>query len=114
MNLTDQELKALERIEKHEKAYSKMRYILIFHTLFVTGMAIFLGYIIEDALHSLREEANQSTLIIAMTFPLLLISCLASTFHIFNLVRNWNGNPERKLLIKLVRSSLKQTQNQSQ
>jgi formate/nitrite transporter FocA (FNT family) len=111
MNLTDQDLKALEHIEK---AYLKMRYLLALYTCFVAGMAIFLGYIIENALHSLREEATQSTLIIAMAFPLLLICALATTFHIFNLTRNWNGNPERKLLIKLVKSSLKQTQNPSQ
>lgn len=103
MNLTPSELRAVKKIEKEENSHRFSRYIFIFLGLLNIALAIRIAYTLWQSLKTFRlEEKNELMLLtVSFSYPLLLLSCGAATAFFIKAGKEWNGRPERTLLLKL-------------
>ena len=116
MKLSKYDAKQVAKIRRKEANFQKFKYIFaLISVLLLTGM-ICLGNIVIEKLYYIRakqldqivpgEELNiiiYSSILFYSCICLILIS-FATIWHIQFTIKNWNGNPERSLLLKITDS----------
>jgi hypothetical protein len=101
MHLTPQEMKLAERLRKQDRRWPRDRWILL-----VVGAFVLLcyGYILVSACCRFDFQNLQATdvLLFAVLWPKCLIMFLFGTYFIVWAIRDWHGNANRKLLLRLL------------
>jgi hypothetical protein len=101
MQLTPQDLKLVERLRKQERRWPRDRWILLLVGIF--SLACY-GYIVTSLYCGLDFENLQSinVLVFAVLWPKCLMMFLFAVYFIGWAIRDWNGNANRRLLLRLL------------
>jgi len=116
MELTSQELKQLDRLRKQERQWPRTRWIML--TAGVFNAAIYgyvMGMVVHRLFHSGNDPASTGELfssfnifLFAFIWPLFLLMICHSGWFIVEAIRDWHGNINRRLLLKLLEAQQNQ------
>ena len=105
MQLTPQDVKLLERLRKKERQWPRDRWILL-----VVGIFVFAGYIYILVLtYSKLDFQNLKSvdvLLFAVIWPKCLLIFLFATYFVVWAIRDWHGNANRRLVLRLLDEQL--------
>ena len=110
MELTARELKQIERLRKQERQWPRTRWIMLGVAVFI--LAVY-GYIFFLCYHGLFPSGNNTPafgdlmsraniLMFALYWPKCLLAYCFSLWLIVVAIRDWHGNINRRLLLKLL------------
>src|SRR5882672_2953794 len=106
MQLTPQESKLADRLRRRDRRWPRDRWILL-----VVGVFVLLcyAYILASAYRQFDFQNLQSAdiLLFAMIWPKCLMMFLFGAYFIAWAIRDWHGNANRKLLLRLLDEQLK-------
>jgi hypothetical protein len=99
MELSDIEKKMVARLRRKQEQMLRWRWWLL-----LTGISCFAasGYALSLLLRLLHEPDLTSVLIIACSLPQIYLGVLFGTVVIGYTWTNWNGNPQTRLLLRLL------------
>jgi len=105
MQFTPKDMKLVERLRKQERRWPRDRWILLLVGIF--ALACY-GYILISMYYRLDFQNLQpaEVLLFAVFWPKCLIMFLFGTYFIVWAIRDWHGNANRKLLLKLLNDKL--------
>ena len=107
MKFTAQEMKLIDRLRKQERRWPRIRWILLVVAAF--SLAVY-GYIAAQIVIKLEsgQPGDNSTFMVAFFWPKCLLGfCLAAWFIAWA-IRDWHGNVQRMLLLRLLDAQLKE------
>ena len=102
MQFTPRELKLIERLRKQERKWPRTRWILI--GMAACGFAIYgyVAYMLFSTLDSKTFSPTDSALLFAVFWPKALLMMVVASWLIVLAIRDWHGNVERMLLLRLL------------
>jgi hypothetical protein len=110
MQFTPQESKLIERLRKQERKWPRTRWILIGMAAFGFAIYGYVAYILFSTLDSKTFSPADSALLFAVFWPKALLMMVFASWFIVFAVRDWHGNVERMLLLRLLDAHQKQTE----
>ena len=107
MQLTNRELKLVERLRKQENQWPRARWFVLGAGVFCAICASFIVISLFqhiDSMLAVHDEFMSRLWLFAFArfWPTCLILFGSSALFIFWSVRDWHGNPNRVLLLKLL------------
>jgi len=112
MVFTPQELRLVERLRRQERNWPRDRWILL-----VTGVFVFLayGYLLVRMLDivELGNLGDGDALFFAFFWPKCLLMFYIAGFLVAWAIRDWRGNTNRVLLLKLLDAQQNESENDS-
>ena len=124
MEFSDTEKKMINQLRKEQKAVIRFRWMTLCIGILgagfigISGVGIYIYCIsrLLDALHkSDVTSASDMTflaLIAAFLWPKIYIGFWLCAWLIAYTLVNWNGNPQKRLLLKLIDEKIKETEGQ--
>ena len=105
MQLTPQDMKLLERLRKQERRWARDRWILLVVGIFALACYT---YILISVYRGLDFQNLQpiNVLFFATLWPKCLMMFILGAGFIVWAIRDWHGNPNRKLLLRLLDAQL--------
>jgi hypothetical protein len=108
IRFTPQETKLIERLRKQERQWPRMRWMWLVAAVFLMADCGFFLLVIYKVLEA-EKSSSDNAFIIAFFWPkCLLMFCLA-TLLIILAIRDWHGNVQRMLLLRLLDDRQKET-----
>jgi hypothetical protein len=98
MQLTAQEMKLMERLRKRERQWPRMRWMLLGVAALTVGIYSFILYQIIQKL----ESGEDAMFMVAFFWPKCLLGFCLAGWLIGWAIRDWNGNAQRILLLRLL------------
>jgi len=116
MQLTTRELKLVERLRKQERQWPRMRWFALGTGIFVWACYGYILISLFDHLH-LTETGREDfppqawgwLFLFAMFWPKCLIGFAFGAWLIGSAIRDWHGNVNRMLLLKLLEAQQKES-----
>ena len=99
MELSDTEKKMVARLRRKQQQMLRWRWLLVFVGVFCLGAS---GYCLSMLIRFLHEPDLASVLVIACFLPQIYLCVLFGTWVICYTCANWNGNPQDRLLLRLI------------
>jgi hypothetical protein len=100
MNFTPEERRLVEGLRKKERQWRVARWILLPGGVVTMTLWGWLLWIVFHRLDSQRPE--EAAEMVAFVYPTALFGLSAAAFMMALAIRDWRGNPERVLLLKLL------------
>ena len=102
MQFTPRELKLIERLRKQERKWPRTRWILIGMAAFGFAIYGYVAYMLFSTLDSKTFSPADSALLFAVFWPKALLMMVFASWFIVLAIRDWRGNVERMLLLRLL------------
>jgi len=102
MQLSETEERIVERLKKRQQFLVRWRWVGFIGAL-VYAIGGLCGLVL--VLHFLSGEETTPVLIIACLWPVALVLFVLGVVLVAYLVRGWNGDPETRLLLRLIEDS---------
>ena len=111
MELTSRELKQIERLRKQERQWPRTRWIMLGAGIFNAALCFYtLVLELHQLFHPMNDPAGSrdpfsllvSVLSFALGWPACLLMWCFSLWLIVVAIRDWHGNINRRLLLKLL------------
>ena len=108
MEFNQQERRMVERLRKQERQWRWARWTTLLVGVFNVGVCVFISFLVLPHVQSEKDMAS-AALMLAITFPGILIFAGSATVCLALAVRDWHGNTTRMLLLRLVDESAKRS-----
>ncbi|MFP4352448.1 MAG: hypothetical protein ACLFRP_07340 [Puniceicoccaceae bacterium] len=105
MELTKHEAQALGKIERQELQFQKWKKAIAGLCVIMVAAGIWFMNLLGDIPEDFKGRIEMQAIIYAAAIPYLFFFCGMTGYLIGMLLRNWKGNPERVLLIALLKRS---------
>ena len=105
MQLTKQEKLALKKIEREELLFQKLKKLNAALCVLLLALAVWFMSLLGDIPREFEGRADLQAIIYSVAVPTLFLFCGALGYLIGATFKNWRGNPERVLLIALLKKS---------
>jgi hypothetical protein len=122
MQITAQEMKLIDRLRKEEQRWSRTRWVLLAMVILILAIYGFIGgqligmtkaeahefgdeakgVPVSVQLLGIVERSQTVTFAVSLFWPLLLIGFCGAGWLIALLIRDWHGNVQRMLLLRLL------------
>ena len=102
MQFTPQELKMIERMRKQERQTPTMRWILLGTSVFTFAVCAYAAYFLVSILESKAFEPAETALIFSVLWPKILLMLVSAGVCFGLTIRDWHGNANRMLLLRLL------------
>ena len=99
MELSDTEKKMVARLRRKEEQMRRWRWWLLFVGVFCLGVV---AYSFSILLRFFHEPDLTGVFVIACFLPQLYLGCLFGAGLVCYTWANWNGNPQTRLLLRLL------------
>jgi hypothetical protein len=111
MQFTPQEIKLVERLRKRERCWPRTRWVLLAAAAFVFVVYAYVLAQLVDGLQSntFSEIPGAMALIVAVFWPKCLLGFCIGFYLVGLAIRDWHGNVERMLLLRLLDEQQKKT-----
>jgi hypothetical protein len=110
MEFTPHELKLVQRLRKQERKWPRTRWVLIGMAAFGFAVYGYVGYVLFSSLDSKTFSPADCALLFAVFWPKALLIMVGASWFIVLAIRDWHGNVERMLLLRLLDAHQKQTE----
>ena len=111
MQLTENEQKLVDRMQRQERSWVRGKWFAI-----LTAVTTFAGFLLGFLwLHSqVKNDAPAAVAVVAFLSPILWLFCVTGSYWLARAIRDWRGNPERTLLLKLINEAMRNEGGDSQ
>ena len=110
MQFTPREMKLIERLRKQERHWPRTRWILLGMAAFILVAYGYVAYLLFSILDSQTFSPMDSALVFAFIWPKLLLMTVMAGAFIALAIRDWHGNVNRMLLLRLLDAHQKETE----
>ena len=101
MQLTPQDMKLMERLRKKERQWPRDRWILLVVGIFVLACYSYILVSIYSRL-DFQNLKSLDVLLFAQFWPQCLLMFGLATYIVVWAIRDWHGNANRRLLLRLL------------
>lgn len=105
MKLTPVEELALRKIERQELQFQKWKKILVAECVILVAVGVWFMNLLGDIPESFKESIEMQAISYSVAIPMLYFFCGMTGYLIGLTIRNWKGNPERVLLLGILKRS---------
>jgi hypothetical protein len=107
MQLSDREMKSVERLRKAQQLWPRVRWLLLGLGILICGISVWLQiFALNHLLPLVNERDNRQLFLMVVAFAVVWLKCLVvfaiGAWFIVWSIRDWNGNVNRMLLLKLL------------
>ena len=102
MQFTPTEAKLIERLRKQERRWPRTRWMLLALAGFAFAAYGYIAYQMFSRLDSSKFPNQDSALMVAFFWPKCLVGLLFGAWFLSLAIRDWKGNVNRMLLLKLL------------
>jgi len=103
MQFTPQEMKSIERLRKQERLWPRTRWLVLGSAAFILAVYGFMTWQMVVMLDSPEFEFFDATsMLIAVEWPKCLLAFCVAFWIIAVVIRDWHGNVNRMLLLRLL------------
>jgi len=110
MQFTAQESKLIERMRKQERRWPRTRWIVVVMAAFGFAFYGYAAYFLFSTLDSETLSPADTALIFAFFWPKALLMLILASAFIALAIRDWRGNVERMLLLRLLDARQEETE----
>jgi len=119
MQLTEREAKMVAGLRETERVWPRGRWAVLGAGIFAWAVFGYIAFSICDRLQSVEIGKDRLGYEIwltgfAMIWPKCLLGFVVGTYLIFVAIKDWHGNVNRMLLLKLLDAQEKQMENHKQ
>lgn len=107
MQFTAQEMKLIDRLRKEDRRWPRTRWILLVVAAFALAVYGYIGAQIVIKLES-AQPGDDSMFMVAFFWPKCLLGFCFAAWFIAWAIRDWHGNVQRMLLLRLLDDKLKE------
>jgi hypothetical protein len=109
MQFTRHEMKLIERLRKQESRWPRTRWILLGMAAIILGGYGYIASMLFGTLDSETFSPADSALLFALFWPKVLLMIVMASAFIALAVRDWRGNVNRMLLLRLLDAQQKES-----
>lgn len=101
MNFTSQEIGALKKLQKTERQFQKMKWVLLILCIASIVATGYMMRIVASIPERFAENLEFQAILYAKALPAMYLSSIVTGGIIGFTMKNWRGNPERTLILGL-------------
>ena len=101
MNFTPQEMKALRKLQKAEKQFQKMKWVLLVLCVVLVFATGYMMRVVASIPESFDGNLEFQAILYARALPTMYLSSIITGGIIGFTLKNWKGNPEKTLIVGL-------------
>jgi hypothetical protein len=111
IRFTPQELKLIERLRKQERRWPRMRWMFLVVAAFLLAEYGFFAVVVIHMLDTGKLTTDPTLVLVVLAFfwPKCLLAFCFAAWLIVVATRDWHGNVERMLLLRMLDDRQKET-----
>ncbi len=111
MQFTARELRLIERLRKQERKWPRGRWYLLVTAILTYAIYGYIGYYLIETLGSDKISKDDATMMVALFWPKCILMFAVASWLLVLAIRDWHGNVNRMLLLKLLDEHTQETGN---